>query len=127
MATFGGDPDNVTIMGESAGGLSVAYLLASPLARGLFQKAIGESLGIYSEPELKRPHHGLPSAEEIGAGIETDVHAANLGALRAMDATALNLVAIKAGFPPRAPSTAGHCRVSSSTPTTARKRPTCPC
>jgi para-nitrobenzyl esterase len=100
IAAFGGDPDNVTVMGESAGGLSVAYLLASPLARGLFEKAIGESLGIYSEPELQRPHHGLPSAEAIGAGIEKDVHAANLGALRAMDATALNLAALKAGFAP---------------------------
>lgn len=38
ISRFGGAPGNVTIMGESAGGLSVAYLMASPLARGLFQK-----------------------------------------------------------------------------------------
>jgi len=55
IAAFGGDPDNVTIFGQSGGGLKVAALIASPLAKGLFQRAIIQSGGKDFEPtQLKK-------------------------------------------------------------------------
>ncbi len=43
ISNFGGDPNNVTLCGTSAGGESVAYMMCSPLARGLFHRAIVQS------------------------------------------------------------------------------------
>lgn len=51
LPALGGDPDRITLMGESAGGASVAYLMGSPLARGLFQQAIIQS-GALDLPEM---------------------------------------------------------------------------
>ena len=50
ITAFGGDPGNVTIFGQSGGGLKVAALIASPLARGLFHRAVIQSGGKYFEP-----------------------------------------------------------------------------
>lgn len=94
IAQFGGDPDNVTLFGESAGAIDAARLMASPLAAGLFKRVISESGPAFESGQT------LPQAEAFGNAVSAlapgNAQSTPLQRLRALPASEVEALVVRA-------------------------------
>lgn len=86
ILSFGGDPNNITIFGESSGGTSISHLMVATSQRDLFHKAIIQSATLPPMRMLKKEIFGLPSAESEGVALQKVMGVDSISAMRKISA-----------------------------------------